>query len=157
LPRPQGFSSEFGLATTGWPPAQALAAADDFLAAWLSTLAARQNAYLASHGRYWQGLLTHAAAPAHAANRDDSAAPDRMASRPHYQTEDWLAVLPEWAGLLLPAAVRVDQYVSPVGPGWVLTLELVHGRDRYARSVNVGPEAYRDSPWAVMPLDREGI
>lgn len=146
-----GFGPGFGLRTTGWPLPLVQAAADRAITDWTPALTSSQDAYLAAHGRYWQGLATHATTPTHAPDRDGMAAPDLLATKPHYQAEDWLTVLPGLAGVRMPALWRIDQYIGPQGAGWVLTAEMIHDGTRYARGVNAGPETYRDRPWAVVP------
>jgi hypothetical protein len=128
--------------------AQVQAAADAFVqSTWWTTLTTRQGNYFASHGRFFQGLSTHAVLPAHTNGRDDSKPPDRLTTRPTDQTETWMDQLPEWASTTMPASVRINVYDGPFGHGWTVTLELTHSGVIWRRTVNVGPETHHAQPW----------
>ena len=59
----------------------------------------------------------------------------------------------------LPAAmlvaVAVDVYDGPAGRGYVVRGELVAAGVLWSRSVNVGPETYRDAAWRPVVRDRQ--
>ena len=89
-------------------------------------LVAKQDAYFALHGKYFQKLIT---------NRPVDGA-----------TEAWADIVPSdekhpddavltTAGGPLPFAISVDEWVGPDGPGWSATvwIELANG-DIYTRS-----------------------
>lgn len=136
------------------PPLAALrTAVDAFVDARWNTLVARQEAYRATHGRYWQGLPSHASRPSFTtAGPADGVPPDRMSSKPMDQAESWADVLSEWAGVNVPARMQVDAYYTPGGEhGWTLTMEVVHNGTVYARTRNVGPETHRERPWTASP------
>lgn len=123
---------------------------DNFVTNKWSTIVARQENFRANRGRYWQGLATHSACPAHASNSDGSKVGDRLNEGPGDQFSTWLNVFPEWLSELLPACVRVDVYDGPEGQGWVLTVEAMHNGTLYRRSQNVGPESHRTKAWHTV-------
>lgn len=127
------------------PPPGLQAKADQMLADLQAALAGVQTSYLASKGRYWQGLSTPATVPADGTEL----APD-LTRRPTDQTETWTG-----AGVALPAtvpvAVRVDVYDGPAGWGYVVAGLLTIGSRQYERRINVGPESYRQTnSWEVI-------
>lgn len=112
-----------------------------FLADRWPALVARQDAYYATHGRYWQGKWTHNAA---VDNSDESsdAVPDALDDSPTDQRVSWRD---RFGGALdaipFPARLKIDVYESPRGHGWVATVQVLHRRTIYERSQGVGPDA----------------
>jgi hypothetical protein len=152
MSRPQGGGSSVGMGTAQpWPAAQLQAHVADRLDARRSAVAAAQVDYLVAHGRYWQGLPTHTAAPVHTTARDGDAPADRLGSAPTDQPHTWDDTLP---GLLvgpMSGRWRVDVYDGPAGKGYTLTVEAVHDGTLRRRTVNVGPETYRERDWHTVP------
>ena len=152
MPRPRIVTQRLTVSPP-WPAAQVRTAVDAWLTAKLPDLTAAQNAYFATHGRYWQGLLSHISAPAHTDSHDGEAAPDRMASKPTDQAESWSDVLPGWATVRFPGRLQVDVYDGPSGKGWVYIADVMHNGTRFRRIVNVGPETFRTQGWyQVIPM-----
>jgi hypothetical protein len=148
--KPQTFGYRFAFGgDVGWTAAQVRAAVDLWVANWLPVLSSRQETFLAANGRYWQGLASHAARPSHLPNRDGGGAGDRLTDHPTDQAQDWVALLPEWQSVLLPAEFRVDVYDGGQGQGkgWTLAAEFAHNGSVWRRVVNGGP----DQDWFQVP------
>jgi hypothetical protein len=122
--------------------------------AWLAdkwpTVVARQDNYLANRGHYWQGLLTHTIVPTHTNSVDGDAVPDRLVVHPTDVFEDWKTAFPEWDGVNIPAALKIDVYDGPQGKGWCATIYIRYNGTLYSRSRNVGPESERTEAWHVV-------
>lgn len=123
--------------------------------AWLAdkwpTVVARQQNYFANRGQYWQGLKTHTIDPAHTNGSDGDSVPDRLNAQPTDAFSNWSNVFPEWDGVPIPCALKVDVYDGPQGKGWVATIFIRFNGVLYSRSQNVGPESYRTEPWHIVP------
>ena len=119
---------------------------DASFTALVGTIAARQASYYAGHGRYFQGLWSHSVAPVDGAQM----APDLLASRPGYQAESWADV----AGDVIPTSTQArfvcNQYRGPQGDGFEFVLECLLNGQLWQKTVNFGPESYRDRPWTVV-------
>ncbi|MCL5264906.1 MAG: hypothetical protein M1343_06910 [Chloroflexi bacterium] len=129
-------------------PADKETKANNVLGSLLLGLTTVQASYQHQHGRFWQGLRTHAVTPA-----DGKAATPDTTRKPTDEAEDWVA-----AGVALPAsmevAIRVDTYEGPEGQGYVVIGEIEIGSRLLRRCVNVGPEVYRAHDWVdVTPMD----
>ncbi len=113
------------------------------LAALWPVLVARQDDYLAAHGRYWQGLLTHGILPID----DDDPLPDQLARTPKEQpgvhVQDWRAMLPELDGKPLPMALQVHTYGAPDGDGWWAEAHILYQGIHRRRMKGAGPLAAR--------------
>lgn len=125
-------------------PVQIRQAVDDKLAAAWTQLQNRQAAYLGTHGRYFQGIKTHAVTPADG----DETAP-ALTRRPTDQTENWSD-----AGFNLPAtlpmALQIDTYDGPQGKGFVAVLTVQIDGQLWRRSAQVGPELWRGGVWEQL-------
>lgn len=110
---------------------------DGRLSLMLTHLEARQEAYIAAHGRYFQGIRTHAVLPK---GEIDEETPPNSRVKPTDQAEDWDDV-----GILLPAkmpfALAIDVYDGPRGVGWSIRAEADYQGSLYARRVGFGPDA----------------
>lgn len=122
---------------------------DTILASHWPNVQARQAAYRARTGRYWQGLRSHLVTPAHLTAAYSDAAPDRYASKPTDQAESWAEVLREISGVAIPMTITMDVYNGPQGWGYVAAVEARYNGTLYRRSQNVGPEDFRTQPWHV--------
>jgi len=116
----------------------------------LPRIATYQSAYLLGHGRYFQGLWSHATTP----DEGSSNPPDQLASRPTDQLEDFGAM---WSQVAvgqgrIPMRVRIDVYNGPSGQGYVMTFETARAGVAYQRVVNVGPESWRNANWIASPV-----
>ncbi|MDA2916756.1 hypothetical protein MYX64_07970 [Nitrospinae bacterium AH_259_B05_G02_I21] len=119
--------------------------ADAMWANLASHVADRQAAYLATNGRYFQGIRTHSPTPADGA----VGAPD-PSRKPTDQVEDWTG-----AGFTLPAsmpaALAVHVYDGPAGKGYTAIFEVVVAGKRWRRAESFGPEAaWRTHAWVEI-------
>ena len=131
-------------------PAPNFAGIDNIIDQHLPRIATYQAAYLLGHGRYFQGLWSHATTPDEASNNP----PDQLASRPTDQLEDFGAM---WSQVAvgqgrIPMRVRVDVYNGPAGQGYLMTFETARAGVSYQRVVNVGPESWRSANWIASPV-----
>jgi hypothetical protein len=106
----------------------------------------RQENYLANHGTYWQGIITHTILP------DDGAttAPD-LNTRPTDQQERWndVFVVDNLLPATWPCSITVDIYNGSLGKGWTLTVKATKDGNTYSRTWNVGPETHRAIEWHI--------
>ena len=128
---------------------------DTILANHWPNVQARQAAYFARTGRYWQGLRTHLVTPAHVTAAYSDVAPTRYTDKPTDQAESWAAALQEIEGVALPMTIIMDVYQTPQGWGYVATVEVRYNGTLYSRSQNVGVEAWRTVAWHVV--DESGL
>src|SRR5689334_17422200 len=101
-------------------------------------IATAQTLHLTAHGRCWQGKLTHTAIPA-----DGALTAPNLDAKPTDQPDSWrdLAIaLPA----LMPAALSVEAYIGPQGPGYTIHAHVISGGVRYRRAIHSGPEAWRE-------------
>lgn len=128
--------------------AQIRAAIENFRDTHAAKIVARQEAYLAAKGRYWQGIITPAVPP------DDGASvvPD-YTRLPTDQAESWADVFSGLGALpsTVPAQISVDVYDGPLGKGWTLTVVATKAGVRYWRTWSVGPED-RATNWQSCTL-----
>lgn len=125
---------------------------------WQNQIVPRQDAYFATHGKYWQGLRTFLLTqlpdnPADGTTTVLEVAPVRD-SHPTDQPETW-----EGAGIDLgasiPFALLMDTYGGPQGQGFVGTVWAMWDGNVYTRAQNRGPETWRTFDW--RRLDREEV
>jgi hypothetical protein len=131
-------------------PAPNFSGIDNIIDQHLPRVATYQAAYLLGHGRYFQGLWSHAATPDEASNNP----PDQLTGRPTDQLEDFGAM---WSQVAIgqgriPMRLRVDVYSGPAGQGYVMTFETSRAGVAYQRVVNVGPESWRNANWIASPV-----
>jgi hypothetical protein len=112
----------------------------------VSSIAALQVSYFSTNGKYWQGLATHSAIPADAAE----VAPDMLGDAPSDQVETW-----EDFGVSLPGTtcvcLHVDTYNGSSGHGYVVRGQVVLDGTTYNRSVNVGPDySHSTDGWEIV-------
>ena len=119
---------------------------DASLTGLLVAIQAQQDAYSAAHGgRTWQALRTHAVTPAD----DNATAPTIGTGCPVGQPgEPWPAAVRSGNKKM---ALQCDCYRGPDGDGWQITVFVTVLSVEYARTVNFGPESYRDQAWHVVP------
>lgn len=113
------------------------------LAMQLSRIHDAQAAHFAEHGRYWQGLPTHSAVP----DGETDVEADAWDRKAEGETKTWRDI-----GGTPPAmrfCRRIDAYNGPGGKGYVIVLCFKRGEALWERSINVGPEDWRDRPWAA--------
>lgn len=101
-----------------------------------------QDEYHSIHSHYFQSLASHNTPPSGAT------APDNLESHPEDQTE---ALSELWDYANLPDEIawsfRVDVYDGPNGDGYVLVVETTVDNNVWHRSINFGPETYRNNDW----------
>lgn len=112
----------------------------------LAAIADFQATEFAKSGRYGQVLNIYATVPtdgvAVAPDKLDVAPTDGVTGDVFWQATDLQA---------FPANMRVDVYDGPSGLGYVIVLEAKFNGELWQRSINFGPEDYREQPWAKMP------
>jgi hypothetical protein len=109
----------------------------------LPRLESFQAQYHDVNGRYYQALASHTTAP------DVPTVPDEITSSPTDQPETlayfWqTAALPEE----LAWSIRIDNYSGPNGDGYVLNVETNINGDTWVRSINHGPDTWRNADWS---------
>ena len=122
---------------------------DGWLSARWPLIQARQDNYLASRGKYWQGLITHTVPPTHTTVNNDTEA-DLLNAKPHDQPETWADFFPEAIGITFPAALQMDLYKGPLGDGYVAAITVIWKGTTYSRSQAVGPETWRTESWHIV-------
>ncbi len=127
-------------------PAQIRASVDAKFDALKSAVQTKQTAYFATHGRYWQGLRTHALTP----NDGAETLPDVGATSPTDQPDPWPSGI---RGQALPMALVIDVYDGPFGHGYSATLDVTISGTTYRRIFNVGGETWRARAWTQVVDD----
>ena len=104
-----------------------------------------QDAYQAGHGgRCAQGLRSHTVTPAD----DNATAPTIGTACPVGQPgEPWPAAVRSGNKKM---ALQCDCYRGPDGDGWQITVFVTVLSVEYARTVNFGPETYRNAAWHAV-------
>lgn len=129
---------------------------DTRLATLWTKLQTRQEAFFASHGRYWQGRFISGSAGLNDAPEDCF---DGVRSEPDQDGKLTLIKTPHtWTylgfdALDIPADLQfelaVSPYESPTGHGYEATVRVFDGTNWWTRSKGAGPEAVeRTKAWA---------
>jgi len=107
----------------------------------------KQDAYSAAHGgRMWQGIRTHSVTPAD----DNATAPTIGLTCPVGQPgEPWPASVRSGNKR---HATRCDCYRGPTGDGYQVSVFVTILGVEYARTINFGPETYRDQAWHAVAV-----
>lgn len=128
--------------------------ADTWLTNTWPTVVSAQNTYFASHGRYWQGLLSCGGTnsiPNFTAGGDGDAVQVGLASKPDYQSESIADIFPSLSGVSIPAAFECTQYIGDNGvAGYVVRVWVRFNGTIYTRAHNNGPETWRESAWSQL-------
>lgn len=126
-----------------------LAAVDDRLAQHWSIVTTAQDLYFADHGCYAQGLRASSIVP----KNGGEVMPDRLTEHPSDQAISWLD-LAQMYDLEIPtpmmSALTVDVYESPAGHGYVVHAEHRIDGVLWRRSINIGPETWRNADWYAV-------
>ena len=114
----------------------------------IADIVAFQAAEAGKSGEFYQTLWTHSEPPADGA----LVVPDRLYSFPSDQIGK--SAQAQWDAVKLPAALearyRVDVYDGPKGKGFVVILQSQLDGATWQKSLNYGPETYRDQEWIEM-------
>lgn len=107
-----------------------------------------QYQYHLANGRYYQALESHTAAP------DVPSVPDAIEHSPTDQPESLALFWNAFAELpdVLAWAFRIDTYSGTEGEGYVLTVSTVVNGETWQRSINYGPDAWRNAEWYKVSL-----
>jgi len=105
---------------------------------------ARQDAYFAAHGHYWQGLRTHTLHPADG----NETLPDVGDKTPSDQPTAWPGTL---IASPIPMSLQIDVYDGPRGKGYVATVRVGYNGKVYERAAQVGPETDWAHGWQIEP------
>lgn len=118
----------------------------DELVSQLSTI---QETYKTTHGKYWQGISCTSSIPA-----DGNTAATDTSVKPTDQAEDWSNVNGVGQGIVvdatLPVLLAVDSYYGPIGHGYAVIGQVTELGKTYARTVNIGPETFREYGWVMV-------
>jgi len=115
---------------------------------WVNQIRPKQLAYFATHGKYWQGLVTSSIP------EDGADIVADYTSRPSDQAETWEDMFGGPLDANLPVALRVDVYEAPAGWGFVARVWIRYAGTVYTKSQNYGPETWRTQDWTEV---KEGI
>ena len=114
-------------------------------------LNAHQSNFLANRGNYWGVVRTHSVIPSHTLSKLNSTVPDSLNIGSGGDYNNWIAIHPEWTATPLPCNVIVLAYNGPDGRGYEVVLQFIWEGNLYERHINIGPETYRNAPWALIP------
>lgn len=118
---------------------------------WTNQVQPKEATYLASHGRYWQGIRTTdlASLPNNLTADATTAevAPDTSV-HPTDQAETW-ATANINLGATIPMALEIQTYEGPGGKGYVGIVYVKVNGTTYVRAQNNGPETWRTQAWQV--------
>lgn len=121
---------------------------DDWLTPKWSNLVNKQDDYFTAHGRYFQGLWTHANEIIQTDANDGDQLPDRLLNTPTDQRHTWIDfIATALTTLQFPARLRMDVYDGPRGKGWSATLQVRYEGTLYEKTQQVGLETYRTHDW----------
>lgn len=129
--------------------AQIKTAIKNFRDAHAAKIVAKQNAYLAAHGTYWQGIVTPSEIP-----DDGATVVQDYTRRPTDHVHRWIDVFAGVDALPdnIPAQIQVDVYGGPLGQGWTLTVRATKNGNLYWKTWAVGPETWREQDWQSCTL-----
>lgn len=127
-------------------------AVDSRLATLWNIVQNRQDAYFATHQKFWQGLRSNSADITNptAGTTATTTASNALAGHPTDQNETWLDFLAELNGLPIEMVLTIDVYNGPQGQGYVGTVRVGHNGVFYQRAAQVGPETWRAYGWTAV-------
>jgi len=128
-------------------PAQIRNKINTLLAPFWADVQARQAAYFATHGQYWQGRETHTAEIEHTGSVDAERKGDKLSDVAGSVVGSWKDFKPGINTLVLPCRFRMDVYESEQGHGYTLTARFMHNGRVFERRANVGPLTDRTHDW----------
>jgi len=117
----------------------------------IPTLQSNQVRRFNATGQYWQGLSTHTDAntPRHTTAVNNDTIPDNTARRPTQETETWEQFLGALGGSAIPCAIECHIYGGPRGQGYEIVVIYFFDGVRWRKTVNNGPEPYRNRDWSA--------
>ena len=96
----------------------------------------KQDAYLAAHGKYYQGIITPTTVPPLGADR-----PVDKTKKPHDQNENWNDVFGVMIPDTLPCSVEIHAYQSLAGHSFTLYGWITDTQGTWIRAQGQGPES----------------
>lgn len=125
-------------------PEQIREAVNTKLAAIWAAIQSKQDAFFATNGRFWQGILTHNVHPADG----NETVPTIGTTCPSDQLgQPWPASIRNNPH---PMALQMDCYNGPAGVGYVATVYVRIGGNVWTRAAQVGPETWRQYGWRQL-------
>ncbi len=114
----------------------------------IANIIAFQAGEAGKSGKFYQVLWSHSQPPADG----NLTAPDSIDSFPTDQPGK--SARAQWGAAILPASLearmRVDVYDGPQGKGFVIVVQSQLNGATWQRSINYGPETYRDQGWTEL-------
>lgn len=110
-----------------------------------------QADFYSNYGRYWQGLRTHIVVP-----EAGSPSPPMTTTHPTDQPESWADVGVPLSDTM-DMALTVSVYDGPSGKGYVVVAETVISETLWLRTINFGPETWRQHYWISMSITATAI
>lgn len=111
----------------------------------LTQLQTKQDAYYATHNRYWQGVVNPVITSTDAPSEEALSTPNN--SRKASDVESWTGFgirLPQ-----LPFSVSVDVYQNQIGWGYSCTFTIKQDAEIYRKTRNFGNED-REVDWSLQ-------
>ena len=103
-----------------------------------------QDGYLATNGRYFQGIHTHDVIPTKGAE-----APPDKSKKPTDQPHDWNDFGLSLPGNM-PGSIALHVYDGPLGQGYMLEAKTIEANRLWTKVEAYGPEAsWRSRGWLV--------
>lgn len=127
-------------------PAQIRAACDTAVTNAWAAITAKQDAYFAANGSYWQGYRSHSVTPADGA----TATPDIGTATPSDLVgQPWPAAIRSSS---LPCSLEIHRYQTPRdGWGWLAIVSVTILGATWQKVQNgAGPETWRTTPWVQV-------
>jgi len=115
---------------------------------WLPRAATYQTDYKTTNGKYYQLLWSHTEPIT------QPTIPNNLGLAPNDQLETGYNF---WLLAQMPVTptyrLKIDTYNGLQGDGYVMTLQTVLTGTLWQRSLNFGPETYRNNNWFMVPDD----
>lgn len=108
-----------------------------------------QADFYATYGKYWQGLTTHDTIPTYG-----TPLPPDVDSYPSDQHVSWADVGVPLSDTM-DIAVTVDVYDGPAGSGYTVRGEVLISDTLWVRTINFGPETWREHGWITMTTEAQ--
>lgn len=124
---------------------------DNYLVTQLDIIIGKQEDYLKTNSKYWQGLSFDTEVKDYS-SIDSVARGDTISSKPTNETVGWTDILPEITPATCPATITIDIYDGPLGKGWLVKADFIYLDSIYRKIRNVGPELYRESDWQTTVI-----